>query len=139
MVSTQLTAVAGVEHPIICGAMYPCSNPELVAAAAEGGGLAIIQPVSMTMVHGYNEPNTIEGLRKGIRYIREMTDKPIGFNALIEKGSEKYFERMSQWIDVALEEGIRFFVTSLGKPDWVCEKVHAYGGVVYHDLTNRFQ
>jgi len=44
---------------------------------------------------------------------------------------------MSVWIDIALEEGLRFFVTSLGKPDWVCEKVHAVGGVVYHDVTNR--
>ena len=69
--------------------------------------------------------------------MRTLTDKPIGFNALIEKGSKKYFERMSEWIDIALEEGIRFFVTSLGKPDWVCEKVHAYDGVVYHDVTNR--
>jgi nitronate monooxygenase len=110
--------------------MYPCSNPELVAAAAEGGGLAIMQPVSLTYVHGWE-------LREGIRYIRTLTDKPIGFNALIEKGSEKYLEKMKGWIDIALEEGIRFFVTSLGKPDWVCEKVHAYGGVVYHDVTNR--
>ena len=53
------------------------------------------------------------------------------------KGSEKYFQQMSEWIDVALEEGIRFFVTSLGKPDWVCDKVHAKGGVVYHDVTSR--
>ena len=37
MVHTKLTEHAGVEYPIICGAMYPCSNPELVAAAAEGG------------------------------------------------------------------------------------------------------
>ena len=44
---------------------------------------------------------------------------------------------MSVWIDISLEEGIRFFVTSLGKPDWVCEKVHAVGGVVYHDVTTR--
>ncbi|HIN44804.1 MAG TPA: nitronate monooxygenase [Candidatus Poseidoniales archaeon] len=130
MVSTRLTKHAGVEHPIICGAMYPCSNPELVAAASEGGGLAIMQPVSMTYVHGHD-------LREGIRLMRNLTDKPIGFNALIEKGSKKYFEKMSGWIDIALEEGIRFFVTSLGKPDWVCEKVHAYGGVVYHDVTNR--
>ena len=130
MVSTRFTDDAGVEYPIICGAMYPCSNPELVAAAAEGGGLAIMQPVSMTYVHGWD-------LREGIRYMRTLTDKPIGFNALIEKGSKKYFERMSEWIDIALEEGIRFFVTSLGKPDWVCEKVHAYDGVVYHDVTNR--
>jgi len=130
MVKTRFTEHAGVEYPIICGAMYPCSNPELVAAASAGGGLAIMQPVSMTFVHGHD-------LRDGIRYMRTLTDKPIGFNALIEKGSKKYFERMSGWIDIALEEGIRFFVTSLGKPDWVCERVHARGGVVYHDVTNR--
>ena len=43
------------------------------------------------------------------------------FNALIEK--LKYIDRMSKWIDIALEEDIRFFVTSLGKPDWVCKRV----------------
>ena len=135
---TTLTEDAGIEYPIICGAMYPCSNPELVAAASDGGGIAIVQPVSATMVHGYDEPNTMEGLRLAISRIRTLTDKPIGFNALIEKGSERYLNRMSEWIDIALEEGIRFFVTSLGKPDWVCERVHAKGGVVYHDVTNRF-
>ena len=135
---TTLTEDAGIEYPIICGAMYPCSNPELVAAASDGGGIAIVQPVSATMVHGYDEPNTMEGLRLAIDRIRTLTDKPIGFNALIEKGSERYLNRMSEWIDIALEEGIRFFVTSLGKPDWVCERVHAKGGVVYHDVTNRF-
>jgi nitronate monooxygenase len=136
MVQTKLTEHAKIEYPIICGAMYPCSNPELIAAASEGGGIAIIQPVSLTMVHGFNKPNLDEGLRSSIRHIRTMTDKPIGFNALIEKGSRKYIDRMSAWIDVALEEGVRFFVTSLGKPDWVCEKVHAVGGVVYHDVTD---
>jgi len=138
LVETRLTEHAGVEYPIICGAMYPCSNPELVAAASEGGGIAIIQPVSLTMVHGYNKPDTKEGLRVAIRYIRTLTNKPLGFNALIEKGSDKYLQRMSEWIDIALEEGVRFFVTSLGKPDWVCEKVHEKGGFVYHDVTNRF-
>jgi nitronate monooxygenase len=128
--STRFTEQVGIEYPIICGAMYPCSNPELVAAASEGGGIAILQPVSMTYVHGWD-------LREGIRYMRTLTDKPIGFNALIEKGSKKYFDRMSEWIDIALDEGIRFFVTSLGKPDWVCDRVHAKGGYVYHDVTNR--
>ena len=128
--NNRLIKHAGIEFPIICGAMYPCSNPELVAAASKGGGMAVLQPVSLTYVHGYD-------LRKGIRYIRSMTDKPIGFNALIEKGSKKYIDRMSEWIDIALDEEIRFFVTSLGKPDWVCDKVHQVGGFVYHDVTNR--
>ncbi len=129
-IQTKFTDHAGVEYPIICGAMYPCSNPELVSAASNGGGLAIMQPVSLTYVHGWD-------LRKGIKYIKSMTNKPFGFNALIERSNKIHIERMSVWIDIALEEGIRFFVTSLGKPDWVCEKVHAVGGVVYHDVTTR--
>jgi nitronate monooxygenase len=44
---------------------------------------------------------------------------------------------MKEWVDIALEEGVRFFITALGKPDWVVEKVHAVGGVVYHDVTER--
>ncbi len=32
---------------------------------------------------------------------------------------------------------MRFFITSLGNPKWVCERVHALGGVVYHDVTER--
>ncbi len=32
---------------------------------------------------------------------------------------------------------MRFFITSLGNPKWVCERVHAVGGVVYHDVTER--
>ncbi|MCP4980727.1 MAG: nitronate monooxygenase [Gammaproteobacteria bacterium] len=118
----------GIRYPIIGGAMYPCSNPELTAAVSEAGGIGILQPISLTYVHGHD-------YREGIRLMRSLTAKPIGMNALIEKSSKKYQQRMSEWIDIALEEGVRFFVTSLGKPDWVAERVHAVGGLVYHDVT----
>ena len=36
--ATAFTRHAGVEVPLICGAMYPCSNPELVAAVSEAAG-----------------------------------------------------------------------------------------------------
>jgi len=126
--AVQFTEALGIRYPIIGGPMYPCSNPELVAAVSQAGGLGIMQPISLTYVHGHE-------YREGIRLMRKLTDKPIGMNALIEKSSKKYQQRMSQWIDIALEEGIRFFVTSLGKPDWVAERVHAVGGLVYHDVT----
>jgi nitronate monooxygenase len=58
-------------------------------------------------------------------------------NCLIKASSETYRRRMERWLLVALEEGVRFFVTSLGKPDWVAERVHDAGGVVYHDVTER--
>jgi len=118
----------GIRYPVIGGAMYPCSNPELTAAVSAAGGIGILQPISLTYVHGHE-------YRAGIRLMRSLTDKPVGMNALIEKSSKKYQQRMSEWIDIALEEGIRFFVTSLGKPDWVAARVHAAGGLVYHDVT----
>lgn len=130
LLDTPLARHAGVEVPLICGAMYPCSNPELVAAVSEAGGIGIVQPLSLTYVHGHP-------FREGLRLIRRLTAKPVGMNALIERGSRIYQERMRQWIDVALDEGIRFFVTSLGNPRWVVDRVAAAGGVVYHDVTER--
>ncbi len=110
--------------------MYPCSNPELVAAVSEAGGIGIVQPISLTYVHGHD-------FREGLRLIRRLTSKPIGMNALIEQSSKTYRARMERWIEIALEEGVRFFVTSLGNPRWVVERVRPLGGVVYHDVTER--
>ena len=126
----QFLESTGVEYPIIGGPMYPCSNPELVAAQSEAGVLGVVQPLSLTYVHGYD-------FLEGLRYIQSLTQNPIGFNALIEKSSRKYHERMSTWIDIALDQGVKFFITSLGKPDWVVKRVHGYGGQVYHDVTER--
>jgi nitronate monooxygenase len=127
---TQLTRDARISVPLICGPMYPCSNPELIASVSQAGGLGVVQPVTLTYVFGY-------GFRDGIRRIRELTDRPIGMNVLIEASSKKYHERMKEWIDIALEEGVRFFITSLGKPRWVVDRVEQVGGVVYHDVTER--
>lgn len=130
ILETTFTNHAGVKFPILCGAMYPCSNPELVAAVSEAGGLGIIQPLSLTYVHRYE-------YREGLRYIRKLTKNPVGLNATVEKSSKIYEERMRKWIDIGIEEGIRFFDTSLGNPRWIVEKAHAVGGVVYHKVTER--
>jgi nitronate monooxygenase len=122
---------SGVEVPLICGAMYPCSNPELVAAVAAAGALAIVQPISLIYAHGRRD------LREGLREIKRVTKNPIGFNAIVEQSSKVYEDRMRKWVDIALDEGVRFFVTALGNPRWVVDRVHQVGGVVYHDVTER--
>ncbi|MEI6398402.1 MAG: nitronate monooxygenase [Pseudomonadota bacterium] len=125
----QFLKHAGIEHPVICGAMYPCSNPELVAAASEAGGIGIVQPISLVYVHGHE-------FRAGLKYIRTLTKKPIGLNLLVEKSAKRYEDRLKVWLDIAIEEGVTFFVTALGNPSWVIEKVRPVGGIVYHDVTN---
>jgi len=129
-VDTAFTRALGIEVPLLCGAMYPCSNPELVAAVSEAGGIGIVQPLSLTYVHGYD-------FRAGLRYIRRLTDKPIGVNFIIERSSRRYLERTRRWLDIALEEGIPLFVTALGNPRWVVERARPAGVTVYHDVTDR--
>lgn len=119
-----------VRIPLLCGAMYPCSNPELVAAVSEAGGIGIVQPISLTYVHGHT-------FKEGLQFIRTLTSKPIGLNVLIEGSNKTYLKRMSLYVDQALEEGIRFFVTSLGNPRWVVDRVKQAGGVVFHDVTEK--
>lgn len=121
----------GARFPLICGAMYPCSNTELMEAVVGSGAIAIMQPLSTIFAHR-------QDLRQTIRRVLDASDGgALGFNAIVEKSSKLYEDRMKNWIDIALEEGIRFFVTALGNPGWVVEKAHAVGGVVYHDITER--
>jgi nitronate monooxygenase len=110
--------------------MYPCTNPELVAAVSAAGAIGVVQPVSMTYVYGHD-------YREGLRLIKRLTDRPIGMNALIEQSSRAYLERMKKWVDISIEEGIRFIITSLGKPRWVVDRMNEVGGYVYHDVTDR--
>ena len=123
-------AHAGVEVPLICGAMYPCSNPELVAAVSDAGGLGVIQPMSVVFAHG-------TPLEDGIQRIRELTDRPVGFNAIIEKTVKAFERQMRGWVETALEHNIRFFVTALGNPRWIVKLADQVGAVVYHNTTER--
>ena len=129
-IETAFTRQVGIDVPLVCGAMYPCSNPELVAAVSAAGGIGIVQPISLVYVFRHD-------FRAGLRRIRELTDRPIGMNAIVEKSARAYEERMKRWVEIALDEGVRFFVTALGNPRWVVERAHAAGGVVYHDVTER--
>ena len=128
--STEFSRSLGIDVPLICGAMYPCSNPELVAAVSEAGGIGIIQPLSLSYVHGYE-------FRAGLRYIRSLTRKPVGVNLIIEGSSKKYLQRVHRWLDIALEEQVPLLVTALGNPRWVVDRAAAEGVTVYHDVTSR--
>ena len=127
----RFLAHTGVTVPLIGGPMYPCSNPELVGAISAAGALGVLQPISLTYVHGHE-------YRAGIQLIKRLAGgRPIGMNALIEASSRTYQARMERWIDIALEEGVKFILTSLGNPRWVVDRAHAVGAVVYHDATER--
>lgn len=118
---TRITELLGIEHPILCPGMTYVSNADLVAAVGNAGGLGILAV-------GHLSP---EQTRAEIRRVRELSKAPFGVGAaLIMPGAKENAE-------IAIEEKVPVINFSLGKGDWICERVHAYGGKVLATVVNR--
>ena len=106
--------------------MYPGSNPELVAAVSEAGGFGVVQPISLTTLYGHD-------FREGLRLIKSLTSRPFGVNFTIVP-NKRYQKQMDEWMDISIDEGVKFFLTSLGKPDRIVKIASQHGIKVYHDV-----
>ena len=121
----------GASIPIVCGPMYPGSNPELIAAVSEAGGFGVVQPLSLTSLYGHD-------FREGLRLIKSLTDKPFGVNfTIFGGGNKKYHDNNKKWMDISIEEGVKFFLTSLGKPTEIVKIAKKHDIKVYHDVPNK--
>jgi enoyl-[acyl-carrier protein] reductase II len=113
MIKTRMTELFGIEHPIMLAGMNWITEPKLVSAVCNAGGLGIFATARCT------PDETQENIRK----IRELTDKPFGINQILVGPGAK------ENIDIAIEEKVAFVNYSLGKP-WFIDQVHEYGGKV---------
>jgi len=111
---TRITATFGVTHPIVLSGMSWISTPPLVAAVAEAGGLGILAT-------GVCRPAESREL---IRTTRQLTEKPFGANVTL------YFPSARENAEVLIAEQVPIVNYALGKGDWICQAVHAYGGKV---------
>ncbi len=110
---TRITELLGIKHPIILAGMSWISEPKLVAAVSNAGGLGILAIAMLSP----------EEARRQIRETRDLTDKPFAINAMLINRNAKEIVR------VALEERVPVINYSLGRP-WFINEVHTYGGKV---------
>jgi len=129
--SSQFLKDTGAKVPIICGPMYPGSNPELVAAVSNSGGFGVVQPLALTILYGHD-------FRKGLQLIKKLTKNSFGVNFTIFGGAnKKYHKQMERWMEISIEEGVKFFLTSLGKPNEILKVAKQHQIKVYHDVPNK--
>jgi len=122
---TQITEDFGIEHPIIQGGMMWVSQPELVAAVSEAGGLGVLTALTF---------ETAEGLADAIARTRALTDRPFGVNltflpTLIPKD-------YGSLIDAMVDEGIHIVETAGRNPEPYMERIKAGGAKVVHKCTS---
>ena len=117
---TKITSLFGIKYPIILPGMSWVSDPELVAAVSNAGGLGIL-------ACGHRLPSET---REAIEKVKSLTDKPFG------AGLTLLYPTVRQNADVVAEYEVPVVNYSLGKGDWLTEKIHAYGGKVIATVIN---
>ncbi|KAI1790297.1 2-nitropropane dioxygenase [Ganoderma leucocontextum] len=131
-ITTPLTELFGIKHPILLAGMNVAAGPELAAAVSNAGGLGVIGGVNYTP----------KMLRSQIKVIKDgLVDKnlPFGVDLLIPQfviafGSHSRPQydytkgQLPELIDVIIEEKASLFVCAIGvPPKWAVEKLHKAG------------
>ena len=112
-ISTRVTKLLNIKHPLILPGMSWISTPALVAAVSNAGGLGILA----------TGPLSGQQTRDSIREIRRLTNKPFGIGAtLLMPGADENAR-------VALDEQVPVINFSLGKGDFIVQEAHKYGGL----------
>ena len=100
MMKTRVTELLDMEYPIIQGGIAWVAEHNLSAAVSKAGGLGVIGTA--------NAP--AEVVRKEIRQVKEMTDKPFGVNIMLLSPAA---DEVAQ---VVIEEGVKVVTTGAGNP-----------------------
>ena len=122
---TRVRQILGIEYPILQAGMPWVSNPELVAAVSDAGGLGILHP-SAGMSRG---GDMVDNLRENIRKVRRLTTSPFGVSFYLAN------PLVSSLIDVAIEEGLRVAVTYSGSPALYTGVLKTSHVVVLHQVS----
>lgn len=120
---TRLDQLLGIRHPLIVAPMFLVSNADMVIAALRSGCTAAIPALNY---------RTQDELRKAIRQIKSAEAGPMGINLIVNKSNV----RLAKDLEVCIEEGVDFYITSLGNPAQVIRRAHESGALVFCDVTN---
>ncbi|EIW58600.1 2-nitropropane dioxygenase [Trametes versicolor FP-101664 SS1] len=128
-ITTPLTKLFKIKHPVLLAGMNVAAGPELAAAVTNAGGLGVIGGVGYT-------PKILRAQIKALK--DDLVDKsaPFGVDLLLpqvggnaRKTNYDYTKgQLPDLIDVIIDEKASLFVCAVGVPQkWVVEKLHKAG------------
>lgn len=98
--TTKMTTLFGIQHPIIQGGMAWVADAQLAAAVSNAGGLGMISAYGLSG----------QELRAQIHACRELTDKPFGVNIMLMS------PQAQEAAQIAAQEKVAVVTTSAGLP-----------------------
>ncbi|GMK54591.1 hypothetical protein CspeluHIS016_0111770 [Cutaneotrichosporon spelunceum] len=131
-ITTPITELFGIQHPVLLAGMNVAAGPKLAAAVSNAGGLGVIGGVGYT-------PKHLRGVIKEIKEGLNRPDLPFGVDLLLpqvggsaRKTNYDYTKgNLDALIDVIIEEKAKLFVCAVGvPPKHVVDKLHQHGILV---------
>jgi enoyl-[acyl-carrier protein] reductase II len=120
-----LCKLLGIEHPVIQAPMNWITGVELAAAVSNAGGLGVIGPNAGERTETNDIVETGERLRRQIRKVKSMTDKPFGVNLMTSFADHRDVGRAfsEQCLRVILEERIPVAILAGSGPKEYTERL----------------
>ncbi len=120
--------------PAIAAPMFIVSGPELVLAACKAGVVGTFPVVNARSYELLDQwlgdiSTELDAARAGNS---NRTIAPHGVNLVVHKTNV----RLEKDLELTVKHKVPVVVTSVGNPGDIATSIHAYGGIVFHDVTN---
>lgn len=126
--STALDAFrARLKAPAIVAPMFLVSGPDLVVESCKAGLCGTFPALNQRTTEGFDE------------WLCEIEQRcgedaaPYGVNLIVHKTNP----RVQADLEICVKHKVPLIITSLGAVSDLVDAVHSYGGLVFHDVTNK--
>lgn len=128
-ITTPITTLLGIQHPILLAGMARTSGAPLAAAVSNAGGLGVIGGFMYT-------PEQLREIVAELKGLLRSPDLPFGIDLALpqvggnaRKTNHDYTGgKLDELIDITIDSGARLFVSAVGvPPKHVIERLHKAG------------
>lgn len=120
--------------PLIMAPMFLVSNPELAIAACQEGVVGSFPALNQRTSAGLEQ--WLIKMNQSLDDLRQKNPNakiaPYAVNLIVNKTNT----RLQDDLDLCVKYKVPIIITSLGASTDVINAIHAYGGIVLHDVTN---
>ncbi len=131
---TQLPYQESLSLPVVAAPMFLISGPRLVIEACRNGILGTFPALNQRSTEGFGD--WLSEIEEALRDATQNDGRPAapyGVNLIVHRTNP----RLAADLEVVVQHQVPVVITSLGAVSELVEAVHGYGGLVYHDVTNR--
>ncbi len=124
------TLLKGLRLPVIAAPMFLVSGPDLVVEVCRSGAIGSFPALNQRSSEGF------------AAWLEEIAARlaasggnaaPFAVNLIVHKSNP----RLAADLEIVARHKVPLVITSLGAVRDVVDAVHAYGGLVFHDVINR--